>query len=326
MPLEEGDSTHSEDYAMLPDGAHIYQAMKFPLRDATGTIYGVGGISTDVTTLKRTAEALRSNQALLQGIMDNSPAAIFVKDYDGRFLLVNSNTSQLVGLTPDELVGRIDAEVFPPENTFKWRKAEHAVWESRKVLVSRDTADFPDGTHYYLSVKFPLFDRDGNIYATGAISTDITDIVRAEEERAQFQQQIIAAQQQALHEISTPLIPIARGVVVMPLIGSIDSNRAQQVLETLLEGIAHYQAEIVLLDITGVRVVDSQIASTMLRAARAVKLLGASVRITGIQPAIAQTLVRLGVDLADIQTHSTLETGIAAVLRLSANGRGSLLR
>jgi rsbT co-antagonist protein RsbR len=118
-------------------------------------------------------------------------------------------------------------------------------------------------------------------------------------------------QEQALRELSTPLMAVSDRAVVMPLIGAIDSRRAQQVIETLLEGITAHGADIAILDITGVTVVDTQVANALLRAAQAVRLLGARVVLTGIRPEIAQTLVGLGADMSEVVTRSTLESGIA---------------
>jgi anti-anti-sigma factor len=138
---------------------------------------------------------------------------------------------------------------------------------------------------------------------------------QAEAERAMLHEQIIDAQQAALRELSTPLIPVSDKVVIMPLIGTIDTGRAQQVMETLLEGVAHHQATLAILDITGVSVVDTQVAQALIGAAQAVRLLGAQVMLTGIQPQIAQTLVHLGVDLSGIETRGSLQSGIAEALR-----------
>jgi anti-anti-sigma factor len=104
----------------------------------------------------------------------------------------------------------------------------------------------------------------------------------------------------------------------MPLIGTIDTGRAQQVMEALLEGVAHHQATLAILDITGVSVVDTQVAQALIGAAQAVRLLGAQVMLTGIQPQIAQTLVHLGVDLSGIETRGSLQSGIAEALRHTA--------
>jgi rsbT co-antagonist protein RsbR len=115
----------------------------------------------------------------------------------------------------------------------------------------------------------------------------------ADDEHRLLREEIARAQAMAIRELSTPLIPLADGVVVLPIVGTIDSSRAQQILETLLEGISSRQAEAAILDITGVRVVDTQVAQALLRAARAARLLGAQVVLTGIGAEIAQTLVHL---------------------------------
>ncbi|HYF63105.1 MAG TPA: STAS domain-containing protein [Herpetosiphonaceae bacterium] len=145
------------------------------------------------------------------------------------------------------------------------------------------------------------------------IVEDITDRKRAEQAQRQLmeQQDIIRSQQASLLELSTPLIPITDHVMVMPLIGAIDSRRAQQVLEALLHGITSARATAAILDITGVPVVDTQVANALIQAAQAVKLLGAQVVLTGIRPEVAQTLVGLGVDLTGITTMSNLQSGIA---------------
>jgi len=118
-----------------------------------------------------------------------------------------------------------------------------------------------------------------------------------------------------LRELSTPLIPLTDHVVIMPLIGTIDSQRARLVLEALLNGVVQHQAELVIIDITGVSVVDAQVAQALISAAQALKLIGAQVMLTGIQPQIAQTLVALDVDLRGIVTQGTLQAGIAVALR-----------
>jgi anti-anti-sigma factor len=125
------------------------------------------------------------------------------------------------------------------------------------------------------------------------------------------QEELLQAQQRTIQELSTPLMPLSENVVAMPLVGTIDSTRAMQVLETLLEGVAEHQAERVIIDITGVKVVDTQVANVLLQAAQAVKLLGAEVILTGISPTLAMTLVHLGSDMSGIVTCSTLQAGIA---------------
>ncbi|HEU5089813.1 MAG TPA: STAS domain-containing protein, partial [Roseiflexaceae bacterium] len=146
------------------------------------------------------------------------------------------------------------------------------------------------------------------------ITTNITDQKQVEIERTALQQQVIEAQQAALRELGTPLVPITDGVVAMPLVGAIDSARAQMIMETLLEGIGTLQADVAILDITGVKVVDTQVASALIRAAQAAQLLGARVMLTGISSDVAQSLVQLGANMQRIETRSTLQAAIASAL------------
>lgn len=129
-------------------------------------------------------------------------------------------------------------------------------------------------------------------------------------EQQQLQDQVNQAQAALLAELSTPLIPISEQIVVMPLIGAIDEWRAQQVLETLLHGISEHQAQVVILDITGVAVVDTHVANGLVQAARAVRLVGAEVILTGVRPEVAEAIIALGVDMRGIVTLSTLQRGI----------------
>jgi anti-anti-sigma regulatory factor len=135
-----------------------------------------------------------------------------------------------------------------------------------------------------------------------------------EHEHIALQEQVIDAQRSAIRELSTPLIPLSDTVVLMPLVGSIDSQRAQMIMDVLLEGIAEHQARIAIMDITGVQVVDTQVANALIQAAHAVKLLGAETILTGIGPTMAQTLVHLGIDLSTLITKGSLQAGIAQAL------------
>jgi anti-anti-sigma factor len=147
---------------------------------------------------------------------------------------------------------------------------------------------------------------------------DATQRLQAERERTALQEQVIAMQAAALAALSTPLIPVSESTLVMPLIGAVDSRRVQQMMSVLLSGVAESNATTVILDITGVPVVDSQVADALFRAAQAVKLLGAQVILTGIRPEVAQTLVGLGIELHNLITRNRLQDGIAYALRNSS--------
>ncbi|MDW8403967.1 STAS domain-containing protein [Chloroflexus sp.] len=125
----------------------------------------------------------------------------------------------------------------------------------------------------------------------------------------------IAAQQQTIRELSTPILPLYQNVLVLPLIGAIDSFRAGQMMERLLTAISERQSDIVIIDITGVPVIDTAVANYLLQTARAAQLIGAQVIMVGIGPEIAQTIVQLGVDLSRIAIGANLQTGIELALR-----------
>lgn len=124
-------------------------------------------------------------------------------------------------------------------------------------------------------------------------------------------------QKMALQELSASLIPMFDKISVMPLVGTIDTERAKLIMENLLHGVVKQRAEVVLLDITGVPVVDTMVAHHIIQAADAVRLVGAKCMLVGIRPEIAQTIVALGIDLNDFTTTSTMQRGVEQALALT---------
>lgn len=127
----------------------------------------------------------------------------------------------------------------------------------------------------------------------------------------------VSLQKIALQELSASLIPVFDKISVMPLVGTIDTERAKLIMENLLEGVVKQRAEVVLLDITGVPVVDTMVAHHIIQAADAVRLVGAKCMLVGIRPEIAQTIVTLGIELNDFTTTSTLRRGMQEALKLT---------
>ncbi|MDQ0256137.1 rsbT co-antagonist protein RsbR [Evansella vedderi] len=124
-------------------------------------------------------------------------------------------------------------------------------------------------------------------------------------------------QKMALKELSAPLIPVVDKISVMPLIGTIDTERAKHIMENLLTGVIEHRAEVVLIDITGVPVVDTMVAHHIIQASEAVRLVGAKCILVGIRPEIAQTIVNLGINLNKFPTKSTLKKGIETALEMT---------
>ncbi|SIS56691.1 RsbT co-antagonist protein RsbRA [Salimicrobium flavidum] len=128
---------------------------------------------------------------------------------------------------------------------------------------------------------------------------------------------IVSLQRSALQELSAPLIPVMDNITIMPLIGTIDTERAKMVMESLLDGVIKHNAEVVLIDITGVPVVDTMVAHHIIQAAEAVRLIGSRCILVGIRPEIAQTIVSLGIDLGKFPTKSSLRKGFQTALELT---------
>jgi rsbT co-antagonist protein RsbR len=132
----------------------------------------------------------------------------------------------------------------------------------------------------------------------------------------------LSSQSQLIQELAAPIVPIVEGVLLLPLVGTIDSRRAAHAMELALERIVAHQADVLILDITGVPLVDTGVANHLLQMTRAVRLLGAQVVLVGVSSEVAQTIVQLGVDLRDITTLANLQAGIAYALGLQGISLG----
>jgi rsbT co-antagonist protein RsbR len=151
------------------------------------------------------------------------------------------------------------------------------------------------------------------------VTRDLTDRKRMEER--------VERQSREILEIATPAVQVWEGVILAPLIGMLDSQRTEQLMERLLESIVATGSSVALVDITGVPTIDTQTARHLVETISAVKLLGATVILTGVRPAIAQTLVHLGIDLSSVTTRASLISGVRSAMEMldlqvtSANGK-----
>ena len=265
-----------------------------------------------VAELELAERAWRERELFHLSLLDLIPQSIFRSDMNGRCVFANSALLASVGMSLEQLLGKTPFDLYPRELAEKYQQDDAHVLKTGETFETIEEHRVPatGETIYVKVVKAPVRDLRGEIVGIQGIFWDVTSentARRLSEERK--------AHEEAVRELSTPLIPIADKVVVMPLIGTIDSNRANQVLETLLDGVVARQASVAIVDITGVRDVDSGVADPLVRAARAVGLVGAQVVLTGIKPSVAQTLVDLGVDLGSIVTSGTLQSGIRYALQ-----------
>ena len=276
------------------------------LYDETGAPYSVVGFARDLRQQKQQEAQLRSFQMLVE----STPDAVIITDHTERIIYANPATESMLDYPPS-VVGRPGRSIIYAEDQ------DHIAYLVNQTLARGyvyDRIRYIRGNGEVIPVQlsgFALRDEEGQPIGFASINRDLTEEQRVAAERQALQAQIIAAQQALVRELSTPLMPIVDGVVVIPIIGSVDSQRAQAIMETTLEGITAYTADVVILDITGVRVVDTQVAGALLRTAQAAQLLGTEVVLTGISAEIAQTLVQIGADLGHIVAQSSLQQGIA---------------
>ena len=127
---------------------------------------------------------------------------------------------------------------------------------------------------------------------------------------------LLNIQNRAVMELSTPVIRIWPGIVMLPLIGVIDTSRAQQIIERLLESVVANEAKVALLDVSGVSTIDTHVAQHLIKTVTAATMLGAKVIVTGISPESSQTLTNLGVNLGDMRTLGNLQNGIREAFKL----------
>ncbi len=145
--------------------------------------------------------------------------------------------------------------------------------------------------------------------------------VRDKNQQLAAQLETIEQQRRAIQELSTPILQLWEGILVLPVIGFVDSARSQQMMERLLEEIVQRQARHVIIDVTGVAVMDTQTADYFTKIFNSVRLLGAQCLLTGIRPAVAQTLVHIGVQLDQVTTRRNLQQGLQECLRIIERDR-----
>ncbi len=271
---------------------------------------------------------LAENEIRLQSVLDNIVDAVFTFDERGVIESFNPAAQRLFGYSQKEAMGRDIAALLVPEAEPGSEPAPGD--DSSKKLVESPLLRLSalpikgrealgrgrDGAELLVEIDVTEMSFQGKTLFI-VTARDIRERKRAEEEqrRAQeeqsrLQEELIIAQNNALEELSTPLIPVRSKILVMPLVGTIDTRRAASVIEVLLGGINQHRAHSAILDVTGVPVIDTAVAAALIRAANAAQMLGARVVLTGIRPDVAQTLVATGSDLRGVVTCRTLEQGI----------------
>jgi PAS domain S-box-containing protein len=219
-------------------GERILVTSKVPVMDANGDPYAIVGTNRDVTEQRKAREALLQTERQIQDIVDNCPAVIFLKNLDGSYVLVNRQFERLFHVKRQEIIGKDDYSVFDVEAADTFRENDILVIEEGEPIQVEEEVPHDDGVHIYVSLRFPLRDLNGRVYAVGGVSTDITerkhheealsklndDLLKANSDLRSAQEQLIQAEKMesvgrlaagVAHEVKNPLAMIGMGLEIV---------------------------------------------------------------------------------------------------------------
>jgi rsbT co-antagonist protein RsbR len=269
---------------------------------------------------------LELSQDIFQQAIDALAEPFFVKDRRHRWIICNEAICKQIGHPREEILGKSDFDYSSPEQASVFWQVDVEVFNTGRPVMNEEVITFPDGTlHTIYTRKYPLKDSTGKVIALSGFITDVTDLERKQEKinlleaNVMKQMDTIELQRLLLEQISTPILEVWEHILLLPLIGIIDSYRAIRLTDSLLTAINQTQARILIMDVTGVPIVDSSVAGHLLQSILAARLLGCKCILVGIHPHVAQIMVELGIDFSQITTRATLCEGLKHAIALLAN-------
>ena len=240
-------------------------------------------------------------------VFNNIPIAARAVNKDKVVIVANKEMAALSGVAMDKAIGMPCYEQFGGELCEIACPLEQAMAGERVVIETEKHNS--DGSDILVRLyAYPLVADDGEMIGIVESYIDITR-EREDEDR-------IRAFREDLLEQASPVIRVWDGVLGVPIMGTLDSDRTQLIMESLLEEIVTHEAEVAIIDISGIGMVDSAVADHLIRTAKAVRLVGALPILTGINANIAQTIARLGIELEGVKTMGTLRDGLRYAISL----------
>jgi rsbT co-antagonist protein RsbR len=246
---------------------------------------------------------------VLRAILDNVNISVSVANKDGVYTYLEGKALAAAGLSPGQLVGLNAFELFGDQFTPTMRAAFAGIPGQESVKAV--------GVHWH-HWFVPIRDANGEPAGVIGVTQNDNDNQRIREE-LEARLAVIERQQAVIRDLETPVLKVWDQVLTLPMIGIVDSQRAARVMESLLDAVVRHAARFAILDLTGVEIVDTATASSLMAMIRAIRLLGAEGILTGIRPTVAQTVISLGVDLSGIPTLASLRHGLAYCIRRLEN-------
>ena len=236
-------------------------------------------------------------------VLEQIPTPIMAVDKDFKIIFMNAEGRNLLGMHWEEIQGRYCHEVMNSTHCNTPDCCMRKAMRDGTNCMARNELNL-DGRRVPIEYSAtPFFNEQGEIVGGLEYVLDITERVQAEMRMRE--------QSRTIQEISTPAISLWDGIVVLPIVGVVDSLRAKQMMSTMLTKIKEVSAKTIILDIQGVAAVDTAVANHLIKITKATRLMGCRCIISGISPAVAEALVQLGIDLGDVATNSTLRDALA---------------
>ncbi|MCI5141817.1 MAG: PAS domain S-box protein [Candidatus Electrothrix sp. ATG1] len=239
---------------------------------------------------------------LYHQILKQLPTPVMAVDKDFNILFMNEVGCEFLGMSREEVEGKHCYELLNSEHCRTPQcRMNRAIADSERI-TSRNLLH-RDGREIHIEyTAAPLTNQKGEVIGGVEFIVDITEKVRQEKR--------LLDQSRAIQEMSTPAIKLWQGVLVLPVVGIVDSHRAQQMMEAILTKITETSAKVIIMDIQGVAAVDTAVANHLIKITKATKLMGCQCILSGISSMVAQTLVQLGINLENIHTTSTLQDAL----------------
>ena len=317
--LAAGNSRSGQFERVAKDGSTVWlEASYTPVLDERGNVASVVKFAQDVTQARKAALA---DAAKLEAI--NRSTAVIEFNPDGTILRANPAFLAAMGYAEGEVVGQHHRMFVTPEEAASPRYS--GFWKdlaAGKLSSGQFHRLAKGGRSVWLEASYnPVFDLDGRVERVVKFATDITEKVESARATEAALAQVREAERireeldRALEVMSTPVMPIWDGILLLPLIGVVDSARTANAVTKTLERISETRARVFLMDISGVPAMDTAVANQLLKITRATRLMGCETVISGLSPAIARTMVDLGVEVGDVRTTATLRDAFAIALR-----------